>query len=235
MNKLRKCIIIQAIAGIILFFNGGYVFSQMPFEQGGGRPEMGGSGLQERVMMGEVLRIDNKSIAIITQKGDEKEFAITQTTSFSKEMKMDKSQIKIGDTLFMMPPEGEPFIIKILSDKDELMKKPSSHPQGVVDGPKISGPPVGKVVGVDPLTIALESGQTRVVKISERTQLLKEAPVEFAEIKKGAKVTVMPLPGPGMGKEAIKIIISPQDSPKMGTMGTPSSRWDTGRWQSDSG
>lgn len=234
MNKLRKYIITQAIVGIILFFNVGYVYSQVPFEQGGGRPEMGGSGPEERVMMGEVLRIDNKSITIVTQKGDEKEFVITQMTSFSKEMKVDKSQIKIGDVLFMMPPEGEPFIVKILSDKDEIMKRPPSFPQGAVEGPKISGPPVGKVVGVDPLTVDLESGQTRVVKISERTQLLKELPVGFEEIRKGAKVSVMPLPGTGMGREAIKIIISPQDSSKGGPMGTPSSRGDTDRWQSDS-
>lgn len=220
MSKLKESIIMLAIASIILTFCAGIVFSQMPFEQGGRKPE-GGTGSPEGMVTGEVIVIDNEIIVVLTPDGKKEELRIGSRTSFVKESSITEDQIKMGDNLFVIGQHsGEEDIIhaimiRVLDKSADIKRGPPSRPQGFEGRElKVQGPVIGIITELEPLTIRDTSGGTKVIKITEVTRLLKETPVKPSEIEKGIKVRVVAPPKPGMERrEAMKIIVLSEGRP----------------------
>ena len=109
MYKLDKTIIL-VMAGIILVFCSDCVFAQAPFGSNDRRTDrMNPQGMTRtdrisppEMIMGEVIKIDNESIVILTENGGEKELAITSKTTLIKEIKVGREQIKKGDNLLVI-------------------------------------------------------------------------------------------------------------------------------------
>jgi len=216
--------LVVIVSIVILLFQVGRGFSKMPYEQGMGQP-----GIRDHapVVMGEVEKIGNKTLILMTRNGKKEELGLTSRTSFAREMSVTRDHLGIGDILFIVgqySDEGtvNARIIKILDEGDDLISRQSSRPpssEGLRGqrgsrvperiGPRdrLQGPIVGKVTELEPLTIRLNSGKTIVNNVTDATKILKETVIDPSDINKGTNVRVIAPPKPGMGKrEALKII-----------------------------
>lgn len=214
--KIPNKNIILTLACIILVFAAANVFSQMPPEQGGRKPEMGGFGPppDDAAVIGEVSRVGDKGISIFTQNGDEKEITISSKTSIIRETAIKKSELKKGDNLLVLGQLEENFInaniIVMIHESDKLPPFPSPRLEGGEQGGRpasMPGPVIGAITELEPLTIKV-SNNARIIKSTEATRLFKEIPAPLSEIKKGLRVRA--IMGPKFGgetREAIKIII----------------------------
>lgn len=176
-----------------------------------GRKESRGEFLPP-VVMGKVAKVDDKSIVILTQEGDKSEVTVTSQTLFVKEIGSEKNQLKKGDNLLVIGQSSQgnliyPTAIKILSQ----FQPPMSGDRGAAGA---TGPFLGTITALEPLTVESSSGDKKIIKITEATNLVKETPVKPSEIKEGTKVRVMAPPKPGGGgREALKIIVLSDEEP----------------------
>lgn len=191
----------------------GTVWPQTSFKDGYREPK---DDFPPFILIGKIIDINKTNLSVLTREGERVELSITQQTSFVTEVNADKSQIKKGDMLLVAGPSiEEPFEVRILAAKEGRIEESTIHYNQPYNrnAPDIRTPPIGKVTGLSPLIIKLNSGETREIVIAERTRLVREIEIDFSEIKKGITVLVTAPLIPGRESRVVqKIVLYSEDN-----------------------
>jgi hypothetical protein len=206
-------------------------FAQMQGGQGFGGQNRG----QDLLMAaGELVQIDARSLTIRTQDGETKQFIRTDQTAFIKETPADRSDLVQGvNVLVVGQPSGQntvtPVMIRITEKLEELPEQRGQGDQKMQGGRQMgdgqqmgggrmmgndsrdqmmSGPVVGTITGVNPLTIQRTSGGSVLIEPTGDTRIMREISVNPSDIAAGTQVRIIAPPKPGSdSREAKKVIL----------------------------
>jgi hypothetical protein len=212
MNKLRAIMAIGFIIFLMVLSQAYDSYSQPMFRQGAGGYGSRGPGdrgqgdrASGQFVQGELEKIDDESVVIITSNGERKEFSRTSRTSFIKKISIDRSQILNGDSVFVMGRRiGEGSINAMMINVVEKGGGRDERPFAPQRGPVI-----GEVDGLDPMTVRTASGSTVTVNVTGFTKIFREENLAPSDMEPGMSVRIIAPPGRGMDKrEALKVMPS---------------------------
>ena len=194
------------------------VFSQMFHDRSCKRPGMGS---HSPILFGAVSRIDDDSIVVSTREGEQKKLTISGRTSFLRETDIKRNQLTKGDTLLIIGSDVEGDTIRPIriivqptgrSSHEKRTRRAFGPPGGSGKHSEMQGPVIGTITELDPLTIKLMSGETRIVRTDHEVRLVKTTYTDPSSIAEGTKVRVIaPQKGSGSyNREAIKVIVLPE-------------------------
>jgi hypothetical protein len=217
LSLLIKTTSILIIISTFLLFHAGILSSQEQGNEEGLRQKEGI--FAPHTIRGEVTAVDSNAIVVKTNTGDFEEVKLTQRTCYVKELNVAKDQLKIGEKLlviggFFKQDTLNARLIKIIKTRDDPVRRPkfmgrkfSRHKRFESRESRKQYPIIGEITELEPLTIKGDTGLKRTIRITNKTEIIKESEVEHSEIIKGKKVTIITRSIPHTNKrEGIKVI-----------------------------
>ncbi|MFC1461304.1 hypothetical protein ACFLQR_02150, partial [Verrucomicrobiota bacterium] len=206
---MRQIINIATVAVVFTFLHPGPAFSQRSSERDSRRPAGGDSA---PIVMGKVVKIDNSTVVVLTERGNEETVTITERTSCVRAIPVNATQIQVGDKLFLRGARSEGNKLSArgidILDKKDMAASPADRRSGAQGPGREDGPVVGQVIKLDPLTISRSSGENLEVEMTDRTKVMQETLVDPLEIKSDTRVLVVAPPRPRTeNREAVKLIV----------------------------